>query len=68
MKTISAPDNNSSIAILSLSAALLPISGSAPAPNPLVKPLPSFIVVALFTDFKAWVSVFAQIKSTPLIS
>ena len=53
MKTISAPDNNSSIAILSLSAALLPISGSAPAPNPLVKPLPSFIVVALFTDFKA---------------
>jgi hypothetical protein len=41
MKIISAPDNNSSIAPLSLSAALRPISGSAPAPNPFVRPLPS---------------------------
>jgi hypothetical protein len=43
---ISAPANNSSIAVLSLSAALRPISGSAPAPSPLVNPFPSFNVIA----------------------
>ena len=48
MKTISEPANNSSIAILSLSAALLPISGSAPAPKPLVRPFPNFNIVVVF--------------------
>ena len=67
IKTISAPANSSSIAILSLSAALLPISGSAPAPNPFVSPFPNFSVVAFWTDFNACVSVFAHIKSTPSI-
>ena len=62
---ISAPTSNSSIAALSLSAAFLPISGFAPAPRPFVKPFPSFNVIAPFASDRAWVSVLAQIKSTP---
>ena len=53
IKTISAPVNNSSIAILSLSAALLPISGSAPAPRPFVRPLPNFKDIAFFEALRA---------------
>ena len=64
---ISAPLRSSSIAPLSLSAAFLPISGSAPAPKPFVKPLPSLREIAPLASESAWVSVLAQIKSTPSI-
>ena len=68
MNTISAPDRTSAISSLSSIAACLPISGFAPAPNPLVILLPNCKIVLVLRLFSAWASVLAQINSTPSTS
>ena len=65
IKTMSAPANSSFSLSLDSSAACLPISGSPPEPNPLVRfsPICIFIVALLFK--RAWASVLTEINSTP---
>ena len=63
--TISAPCSASAIRSRSSIAAARPMSGFAPAPRPLVIPVPSCRTVFAAMSDKAWASVLAQIKSTP---
>ena len=53
INTISAPDRISAISSLSSSAACLPTAGLAPAPRPLVMPLPIWSIVFAFRLFRA---------------
>src|ERR1041384_2489122 len=65
-KTMSAPSSAARILSRSSSAAWRPISGFAPAPRPLVTCAPSWICVPARLLCRAWQSVFAAMKSTPV--
>ena len=67
MNTISAPPSISVITSRSASTASRPTSAFAPAPRPLVRFLPIWILcfAALFS--RSWASVFTTMKSTPCI-
>src|SRR3954466_15533349 len=65
-KTMSAPSSASRILSRSSSAACRPISGLAPAPSPLVTCAPSWILVRARLCWRAWQSVLAAMKSTPV--
>ncbi len=65
MKSMSAPPTSSSMRVLSSSAAWRPTSGLAPAPRPLVTPVPSCSVVLARFLLSAWASVFMVMNSTP---
>ena len=67
-KIMSAPLKASAKASSLSWAALLPISGLAPAPNPRVNLGPNWIFVSALEFFNACTSVFATINSTPLTS
>ena len=64
---MSAPRNASAISVLLSSAACAPISGLAPAPNPLVIFSPICILEGAFDSNKACLSVLTAINSTPFI-
>ena len=68
IKTISAPLRSSARRSRSSIAAARPISGFAPAPNPLVMLLPICRVLAAPKPSRACASVLTAMKSTPLTS
>src|SRR3974390_3432901 len=65
MKIMSGPSSASMIVSVSSSAALRPISGFAPAPNPLVSLAPNCNFAGACDSFSACKSVFAAMNSTP---
>src|SRR5580704_10720419 len=65
MKIMSAPSSASIIFSVSSSAALRPVSGFAPAPNPLVSFAPSCNLVGACESRSACKSVLAVMNSTP---
>src|SRR5689334_8568568 len=65
MKSMSAPSIISVMRSRSSSAARRPTSGLAPAPSPLVTPVPSCSVTFARLRLSAWASVFMVMNSTP---
>ena len=65
INTMSAPVKASSNSFLDSTAASLPISGFAPAPNPSVRVAPIWIFFSALELFKTCKSVLATINSTP---
>ncbi len=65
MKSMSAPVMRSVMRSRSSSAARRPTSGFAPAPRPLVTPVPSCSVTLARLRFSACASVFIEMNSTP---
>ena len=65
MNTMSAPRRASWIRSRLSSAALRPISGSAPAPRPLVSLSPIWILLSPLFMARACLSVFTEMNSTP---
>ena len=65
MNSMSQPSMSSMMRSRSSMAACRPISGSAPAPNPLVMLEPICSEVLIFDALSAWESVLMQMKSTP---
>src|SRR5712692_4916735 len=62
--TMSAPSSASAISSFDSRAASRPISGLAPAPSPLVRVAPIWILVWARLAASAWMSVLAAMKST----
>ena len=65
IKTMFAPCKVFTISFKDSSAAAWPISSFAPAPKPLVKFNPIWILDFALLNFKSWASVLTAINSTP---